>query len=49
MILAFPQRLEGVAWLSSLIKITKFGGGIGVPLTVVLAAMLMWQRTAHEM
>jgi hypothetical protein len=46
MIFAFPQRLDGAAWFSSLIKITKFGSGIiGVPLIVVLAVMLMWQRT----
>ncbi len=47
MIFAFPQRLDGVAWFSSLIKITKFGSGaIGVPLIVVLAVILMWQRIA---
>jgi len=46
MIFAFPQRLDGVAWFSSLIKITKFGSGaIGAPLIVMLAGILMWKRT----
>jgi hypothetical protein len=31
---AFPQRLDGAAWFSSLIKISKFGGAaVGVPPT----------------
>jgi hypothetical protein len=47
MIAAFPQRLEGVAWFSSWIKITKFGSGaIGVPLTLILVAMLVWRNAA---
>jgi hypothetical protein len=46
MISAFPQRLDGVAWFSSLIKITKFGSGaIGAPLIVMLAVILVWKRT----
>ena len=46
MIFAFPQRLDGVAWFSSLIKITKFGSAaVGVPLIVIFAAMLAWKRT----
>ena len=49
MILAFPQRLEGVAWFSSWIKITKFGSGaIGAPLILILAAILIWGRTARR-
>lgn len=47
MIAAFPQRLESVAWFSSLIKVTKFGSAaVGAPLIGVLAAMLVWQRLA---
>ena len=46
-IAAFPQRLDGVAWFSSLIKITKFGSGaIGAPLILILVAMLVWQNAA---
>lgn len=45
MISAFPQRLDGAAWFSSLIKITKFGSGaIGAPLILILAIILVWQR-----
>jgi hypothetical protein len=47
LIAGFPQRLEGVAWFSSWIKITKFGSGaIGVPLILILVAMLVWQNAA---
>ncbi|MBN1978048.1 MAG: hypothetical protein JW918_11685 [Anaerolineae bacterium] len=46
MILAFPQRLDGIAWFSSLIKITKFGSAaVGAPLIMVFAVMLVWKRT----
>ena len=46
MILAFPQRLDGVAWFSSLIKITKFGSAaVGAPLIVILAVILAWRHT----
>jgi hypothetical protein len=49
MIFAFPQRLEGVAWFSSLIKITKFGSAaVGAPLTLILIAMFVWQRVASR-
>ena len=47
MIAAFPQRLEGVAWFSSWIKVVKFGSGaIGAPLVLILVAMLVWQSVA---
>jgi hypothetical protein len=47
MIAAFPQRLEGVAWFSSWIKVTKFGSGvIGAPLVLILVVMLVWQNVA---
>lgn len=47
MIAAFPQRLEGVAWFSSWIKITRFGSGaIGAPLVLILVAMLVWRSAA---
>jgi hypothetical protein len=46
MIFAFPRRLDGVAWFSSLIKITKFGSAaVGAPLIVILAAILVWKHT----
>jgi hypothetical protein len=46
MIFAFPQRLDEVAWFSSLIKITKFGSAaVGAPLIVIFAVMLVWKRT----
>jgi hypothetical protein len=46
MIFAFPQRLNGVAWFSSLIKITKFGSAaVGAPLIVILVAILVWRYT----
>jgi hypothetical protein len=49
MILTFPQRLDGAAWFSSLIKITKFGSGaIGAPMILILAAILIWGRTARR-
>jgi hypothetical protein len=44
MIFAFPQRLDGVAWFSSLIKITKFGSAaIGAPLILAFAVILVWR------
>ena len=47
MIFAFPQRLDGVAWFSSLIKISKFGSAaVGAPLIVIFAVMLVWKHTA---
>jgi hypothetical protein len=47
MIFAFPRRLDGVAWFSSLIKITKFGSAaVGAPLIVIFAVMLVWKHTA---
>jgi hypothetical protein len=46
MILAFPQRLDSIAWFSSLIKITKFGSAaVGAPLIVVFAVILVWKHT----
>lgn len=49
MILAFPQRLDGAAWFSSLIKITKSGSGaIGAPMILILAVILIWGRTARR-
>jgi hypothetical protein len=49
MLLSFPQRLDGVALASSLIKIVKFGSGaIGVPVIVILAAMLVWKRIVER-
>jgi hypothetical protein len=49
MIWAFPQRLDRVAWFSSLIKITKFGSGtIGAPLILILAIMLVWRRVTAK-
>jgi hypothetical protein len=46
MISAFPQQLDGVAWFSSLIKVTKFGSAsVGAPLIVIFAVMLVWKRT----
>ena len=45
MVFAFPQRLDGVAWLSSLIKMTKFGSAaVGAPLLLILAIILIWRR-----
>jgi hypothetical protein len=45
MIFAFPQRLDGVAWFSSLIKVTKFGSAtVGAPLILILVAMFVWRR-----
>ncbi|MCP4544078.1 MAG: hypothetical protein GY832_43760 [Chloroflexi bacterium] len=45
MLAAFPNRLDGVAWASSLLKIPKFGSGaIGVPAILILAAMLAWKH-----
>ncbi len=45
MLAAFPHRLDGVAWASSLLKIFKFGSAaIGVPVILILVAMLVWKR-----
>jgi hypothetical protein len=50
MIFAFPQRLDGVAGFSSLIKISKFGSAaVGAPLIVIFAVILVWKRvTGHR-
>ncbi len=45
LLFAFPNRLDGVAMASSLLKILKFGSGaVGVPVIVILAVMLAWRR-----
>ena len=45
MLAAFPHRLDGVAWASSLLKIPKFGSGaICVPFILALAVALVWKR-----
>jgi hypothetical protein len=45
MIFAFPQRLDGVAWFSSLVKVTKFGSAaVGAPLILILVTMFVWRR-----
>jgi hypothetical protein len=47
MIFAFPQRLDGAAWFSSLIKITKFGSAAaGAPLLLIPAIILVRRRIA---
>jgi hypothetical protein len=49
MLFAFPQRLDGVALASSLIKIVKFGSGaVGVPLIVILAVILAWKHIIDQ-
>ena len=45
MLLAFPQRFDGVALASSLIKIVKFGSGaIGVPIILALVVTVAWKH-----
>jgi hypothetical protein len=49
MMLAFPQRLDGVAQLANFFTLFKaVNGFIGIAVILVCVAILVWQRITHQ-